>query len=419
MRKLKIFIIFLLLPLLIFPQTKEIIQSLDKSVIFKEGFQDVWHIRKNGGSINGSPVFNNGTATFDGTNDYLNDYYIEIPAVVTIRARLRFPTGSVSTSAVLALDGFSFFFMCANNLIFCSYSGNDQIWIGSIDTYWHDYVYTNNGTHGEIFIDGVSLGSKALTSELLNGLFGIAGDKHGNYKLNAQLDLLEIYNRVLTDEEIYNISYDLTYKVPTFTNTLIDFDALQGVCRDSHNDLTLTDVEVKRVGKWYAPLFNGSTSKVDVGSDVISTKAITIMGWIKPYSNGENNISRIITNNNFRIETYSSGDRLLMTSNEMQFIMSAVNSIKYREWNFISLTRKLDGKATFYIGNLDSTPIISGTADQNSGLPEPGTSNIFIGNRNSSDRTFDGYIQSLIAIEDVVSYTQIVQYWSSTKTWIE
>ena len=63
-------------------------------------------------------------------------------------------------------------------------------------------------------------------------------------------------------------------------------------------------------------------------------------------------------------------------------------------WYHIVCTSTDIGIANFYIDG-----VLSGTANQNSGTPTAGTTNIIIGNRNAGDRTFDGRIADLIVWE--------------------
>jgi len=158
-------------------------------------------------------------------------------------------------------------------------------------------------------------------------------------------------------------------------------------------------------------LFDGADSKVDTGTDMIGTKAVTIMGWINPYSFGENGVGAILYNDKiiFRINLL----KYLQFSSDggNTFVVSGGNSISLNQWKFVSITREADGTANFYIGDLDTAPALSGSADQNSGTPVDGTTNVIIGNNNDQIRTFDGEIRHLKVVEGILTPTDIQQEW--------
>jgi len=68
---------------------------------------------------------------------------------------------------------------------------------------------------------------------------------------------------------------------------------------------------------------------------------------------------------------------------------------------------------------MNTAPTLNNTADQNSGTPVAGTSNILIGNRADSARTFDGDIPMLTIVEGILTLEQITNFWYQTKGWIQ
>jgi hypothetical protein len=178
---------------------------------------------------------------------------------------------------------------------------------------------------------------------------------------------------------------------------------------DLNETSTITDVTVNKNGA----LWNGTTSLIDLGSEIIGTKDVSIMGWFKLYSDGEGNTGRLLENGKFKLFITSSGKLSLGSAGTGSATSGA---IPFGKDVFIALTRKsdADGKTDFYIGYKDQAPVLSGGANQTSGLPTVGDTNLTIGNNAGASRTSDGLINKLTVVEGILSLAQITQEWSST-----
>ena len=194
---------------------------------------------------------------------------------------------------------------------------------------------------------------------------------------------------------------------------IFDFDARKGSLIDQVSGVvgTATDVEFKRTGLGLSANFNGTTSKIDVGSDIIGTKAVTICGWIKPYSNGEFGgiISDIVTNEKTRL--YLRSNDLRFNSDGSTDARTVGGIIVLSKWHFIAVTRTLDGIVKYYIGDKSIAPIFESTATSDSGTPTAGTTNVIIGNNDGQTRTFDGNISNLQIYNGILSTDQINQVY--------
>jgi len=177
-------------------------------------------------------------------------------------------------------------------------------------------------------------------------------------------------------------------------------------------DLSATAVTVNKNGA----LFNGTTSLIDTKTDMIGTSACTVMGWIKPYSYGETSNGIILVNGKFDFGVSGAGNKdLQFTSNGfVSVVYSAINSIVLNKYQFVSITRTSAGVTNFYVGDLNTAPTLNGSADQASGTPAAGTTNVIIGNNSGASRTFDGLIPKLKVIEGILTLAEITQEWSST-----
>jgi hypothetical protein len=78
----------------------------------------------------------------------------------------------------------------------------------------------------------------------------------------------------------------------------------------------------------------------------------------------------------------------------------------------VTITREADGTINFYIGDTSTMPGLSGAADQDSGTPEAGTSNLLIGNNSAENRTFDGAISDLRIYNRILSVNEIQDLWA-------
>jgi len=178
--------------------------------------------------------------------------------------------------------------------------------------------------------------------------------------------------------------------------------------------LTPTDVSIKKIGQSYSADFNGTTSKIDTGSDFIGTKAVTVCGWFR-YRTGQIQ-PRMIDNGRFSASVVLVGNTLNVTSdNYTSNPVSKAGAILINTWQFIAITRSVTGVVNIYIGDLSNAPTLSGTADQSSGTPVAGTTNVIIGNNSATTRTFDGLIPKLKVVEGILSLADITREWSSTR----
>src|SRR3989344_4176135 len=123
-----------------------------------------------------------------------------------------------------------------------------------------------------------------------------------------------------------------------------------------------------KIGK--AISFDGSDDRVNLGSDFVGTSAATVSAWIYARSFGELNAGEIIGNNKIRLRVNSFLSRFSFTSNNFtNGAVAANNSVALNQWIHITATRDADGVANMYVNG-----VLSGTANQNSGTPAPGTS---------------------------------------------
>ena len=356
-------------------------------------FIDESNCRLNGGTLTNNPTFSNGIASFIAGSSQKITYPIET-GVQSIRIKL---------------EDITSFYMKLSSTRSIQLSG--------------DTVSVTGFTSETIYVDGVagtSVGTKAdivivdtVQYDCDDIQVGYDGSTYGTFGI----DLGQFFIRDLTASEVHNLYHNLQNVELQVDDVLIDFDSTRGTANlgDLTNSSTLTNITYKKIGKNYSALWNGTDSKIDLGSDVIGTKAVTIMGWIKASDWGEGaGQGRIISNDEFYLYTRNTGNRLTLTSNNSNLSVTSNNSIQLNKWQFIFITRTSAGVVNFYIGSQTEPLVLSGSADQDSGTPISGTTNVIIGNNAAQTRTFDGLQPRLVVVENILPLEQGQQFLTET-----
>ena len=318
-------------------------------------------------------------------------------------------------------------------------NGNFENWTADNPDNWivfehGDNKITQNGNAFRMVSDGTAVylfqnclivGRKykaiITTSDFISGgiTFGSSTLVADAYGFITEVGTQEIEFIATTDKMYFIRKYGTTTDITVSEiklielnpKTLIDFDSTNGVLElgDLNETSTITDVTVNKNGA----VWNGTTSLIDTGTDMISDKSVTIMGWIKAYSAGETDSGRIIDNGKTNFYVLSSG-RLRIVSDGSTTATTPTVQYAFNKPQFVSVTRESDGTVNFYIGDKDNAPALSGSADLDSGTPEAGTTNVIIGNHSAANRTFDGLIPKLKVVEGILSLAEISRYWSSS-----
>ena len=148
--------------------------------------------------------------------------------------------------------------------------------------------------------------------------------------------------------------------------------------------------------------FNGASSKVDTGPDFIETSALTICAWIYPEGWGESNSGRIIDNGKV-IFALTAGSKLSFSSDGGSTTITSGADIILNKWRFVCVARNSAGnEVNFYVD-----AILSGSANQDSGIPVLGTTNVIIGNNNIQNSTFNGKIDEVRIYKETLILDQI------------
>ena len=152
--------------------------------------------------------------------------------------------------------------------------------------------------------------------------------------------------------------------------------------------------------------FNGTTDLLDTGSDFIGTNAVTVECWVRPETAGENSAGHIICNGKLVIALDNTNGRISVTSNGgTTTVYSGTGAWAANTWTHLVVTWTAAGLVNIYVNGY-----LSGSADQDSGTPEAGSTNVFIGNRSAADRTFDGDISGCY-MEDAIATPTDIRNW--------
>jgi len=355
------------------------LSSISNSVIFKETFNSAYNIMSNK-YTKGSPFnisINNGIVSFNGTSSKIT--YKTINPCYTFR--FKFKT-SINNQKILRLSSTQSISINSSNQIISTGLSSPTYYVNGFQT----QTITLN-TWNEIVITTTT---KVKCSDLQLGF--------DTTYYNGQLDIFEIYNRALNASEILLLYQNKLYtKQNNQLSLLLDFDSTSGIVKDlsGKNALTASNVSIKKIGKVYSAYFNGSTAKIDCGSDFISTKNVTVTFWIKRAGNGSGVHSRILTNNQFLLSDVgaftASGGQFTSDNYAGSYVQITTYSKKYFE--FILLSRN-GLNAAFGRYN-------DGFAFGPAGTPTAGTTNVFIGNNLAGNEAFKGYIAKLQVYEGI------------------
>ena len=271
---------------------------------------------------------------------------------------------------------------------------------------------------GWAIVDGVAEAT-ATTDTLISSSLITAGKTY-HYRFNATVSSGDFRlwdgGTFLTDLISSSGTYEGTFTAGSANFYFDGSSAFTGSINnvtlfEVRDDLDITDVEVKKIGSNYAADFNGTSSKIDLNTNMINTKAVTVLSWVNIKSNGENGNGRII--NEGQTIFYVNNNSIKFSSDSSSFTNS--DNIDFNIVKFVALTRESDGTVNFYIGDLETAPALSGVADQDSGTPTAGTTNVVIGNNDGANRTFDGLIPKLKVVEGILDIDEITRYWSETR----
>jgi hypothetical protein len=167
----------------------------------------------NSGSLTNGPTYStsgSGCIVFDGVDDYVNitpSLFSTLTNNFTVCVWYQGLTGNRPFLVLAGSGGASGFVIEAysNNTWKVTKYGVVDIYIGTptSDNLWHQLVLVYSSTAGTlVYVDGVLNSSSANTSNLKPSPFCYLGRGENGY-LNGKIPQMQVYNRVLTADEIF------------------------------------------------------------------------------------------------------------------------------------------------------------------------------------------------------------------------
>lgn len=386
---------------------KEAPNSPYAKLVFRETFNSEQSVRNNGGVPTGVAI-EKGIGKFTGSGSI--KYNLPFNGTYTIRAIFKEPVSFSSNEYIC-----DFRKDTGVGYIFC---GVTSIIVSSGTRYVNGGSSASSIGIKELVVSGIAISSTELT---------MGARTSGTNLLTKDLELFEIYQGTLTASEVKNLYDNKWNKEFISSNLLLDYDSTNGYITDrtGKNTLTATDVSIKKTGSYYSAEFNGTTSTLITNSidPTILYDGFTLVAWVKvqgspqQYKRIFDKSINVTPGNGFYLSVRNIDTFAVRVDPAGALSESAINVVKLYTWQFVSATITSSGRTSFYIGDLNTAPALSGTESQN-GVPSgiTTTNPITIGNRSTAtDRGFMGMIKFAKAYSGVLSLEDITQIWSSTR----
>ena len=185
---------------------------------------------------------------------------------------------------------------------------------------------------------------------------------------------------------------------------IFNWDGRLGSLRDQVSNtagtLTAGTGGFKKTEKGMAMLFDGADTLLDTNITPTAqplTGDVTVEAWVKPYGLGDT-AGRVVDNGKLVLYVSSTNNAYRFISDSGS-VGGADDSLVFNKYQHILVTRTNAGIVNIYLNNF-----LSGAANQDSGTPVAGTTNVIIGNNAGAGRTFDGPIAK-VAIHDKILTT--------------
>ena len=299
---------------------------------------------------------------------------------------------------------------------------------------WHHLVGTYDGTIMKMYVDGVlQTTTLSQTDTIVTGAVdhAIGRDNScavGQY-MSGKLDDFRIYSRALSATEViqlYNFGLAKFDKSSTLavSSSLLGYwtfdgkNMTNGVAADISGNANNGNLIGIATSTFYAAgkigqgvNFDGINDRITTGSDFIGTTAGTYTAWVYPISYGQSSVGRIIDNGKTILEATSTNNTIGFSSDGFATqATAATNALPLNKWTHVTVTRNSSGTANFYING-----VLSGSADQPSGTPAGGSTNVILGNVSAGAATFNGLIDNVRVYNRVLSATEILNIYGLGK----
>ena len=374
--------------------TKESLYKTDRDLIYHNGMWDEQSVARTQGISSGDVTYAQGISTFS-TNGKIT-YSKPIYGVKSVRVIV--DLDSVTAGDILQLSATHSIEYGAATLTATGFS-SPTIYVDGVAG---STITTNKA---EVVV------TTATAFDADDFVIGYAGAY-----LEGSIEVVGLYSSTLSSAEVANLFSNSRHHEPVLDDTILDVSGRSGsitnrFTSDTIGSLvpepTVTATEVVRDGEVMAMLFDGATSKVDCGNYDDLTGDKTFILWLRLYSYGESSQGRFIDNGKFIC--YSSNTQLRISNNGVTtHIASSINELNV--WYMLVVTRTSAGLSSVYKNGK-----LKGAANQDSGTPVAGTSNISIGDNIATTRASDGLINDVRIVSKLLTADTISALYTSEK----
>ena len=412
------------------------------NLIFSEHFDSYQSFYDNGGTLVGGTIENGKLTTTaidqgatvphaEGMDLILNGF------VLRIKIRTDETAGTARRFFALSVD--------ANNSITCAYQGTGvfliQVQSGGAGSNY--YVTTSSaGVSAEMREITVSWnGANAATPTLNTSIDGVfsktdtvpasaalstdtelgvlkMGELTGSNDFIGDIEFCDLHQGAWNAEEVLDAYEEDTYQEIDFSKFEFYLPGLTHY-NDGTNDVTenigsennptwgdgagSNEPTIDRLGVKY----NGTTSNIQFDNEVVGDGALTIGCLMRWEGTSEHSGNWIMTNAGatpigMTLFYNESSDVLLFYSDDLTASSSSGAINAKGRWLSVIVTRDASGITNFYVDGKQA-----GTADQASGTPIAGNIDLVVGNRETLDRTFNGWINQPFLKKEVLTPRQI------------
>lgn len=263
---------------------KESIYGIGKEPVFRETFNDQQTVEDNGGTVT-DVSFSEGVGNFNGVSSgikypkLINSSVFSVRFVFEILNFLNI--GYVVSTYGTTTNGFVV--LLFNDVLrFYANAGGDFAFNTFPDIGKYEVICTYDGTFSIVYINSVA-GDPETNNPPDHSLLTIGYRIDNRFWLDSNIELVEVYDYVLTQEEVSNLYQNSRYREVNATPVL-HLTAEGGVIEDkAGNSITNTDVEVVRDGQSWVQKYNGSSSGLDIPFINLNNKDFSFEIWFKAY----------------------------------------------------------------------------------------------------------------------------------------
>lgn len=162
----------------------------------------------NNGTLTNGPTFgsaNQGSILFDGTNDYVTGSLSQNPTTYTVNAWVNLVTNNTVGAAIFSSNGTG---QTGVNFIFLQMGGgikpfnfnNAGIQVSASLNTWNMVTGVQTATQQQLYVNSLLIDTKTASGSL--GTNYIIGRRYDANYLNANIGVVQVYNRVLSRQEI-------------------------------------------------------------------------------------------------------------------------------------------------------------------------------------------------------------------------